>query len=660
MKRIEQVRIFFSILVVFSFLIIHPEILSAQTKEKILSSEFLDSEKKSAWEKSITTVENSTTSSNYDIVSVQCEWKLDPTVRYISGRVSFHFLPLLSGMNELRLDLTHLLGVDSIEYHGNNLSFQHLSNDFLLIHFSSMLPVNVMDSVSVFYQGEPGVSGFGSFETTQHSGAPILWTLSEPYGSKEWWPCHQDLNDKIDTLDIVVVTPSQYKVASNGLLLSETISGNEKTTHWHSTYPIAAYLVGVAVSNYSVYSDTVTLSNGQSMPIVGYIYPEDSAHVRTKLNNDRFLDVFLFFDSLFGTYPFSREKYGQTQFGWSGGMEHQTMSFIGNFDSYLVYHELAHQWFGDKVTCGSWEDIWLNEGFATYLQGFGKQHVSPIIWPSFLNGILNTITSKPDGSVFCSDTTEVSRIFDYRLSYCKGAYLVHMLRWVIGDSAFFAGIRNYLSDPSLVYSYATTDQLKTHLEQSSGTNLDYFFDQWYSGQGYPSYHLEWNQKDRQVEFTLDQTQSHSSVSFYKMPVPIQFAGDATDTVIVFQNDFSGQHYQVSLDYEVRNIFIDPEHWIISAENTVQSLLEKNSSFVSINVFPNPAGEDLSLLVSEPALSIHHVSILDRCGRKVKEVSPAIPLRQFRFSIADLANGMYVLEVETGQGISYVKFVKADS
>ncbi|HRH67640.1 MAG TPA: M1 family aminopeptidase, partial [Bacteroidia bacterium] len=576
-----------------------------------------------------------------------------------SGRVTTRFKPAGGPIHSIELDLSHLLTVDSVEFHGTVIPFQHTQSDILIINFPQALPDLMADSVTVAYHGVPGFTGFGSFEIDAHASGPIVWTLSEPYGSKEWWPCHQDLNDKIDTVDVLVTTPSVYRVAGNGILISEQITGNSKLTHWHSEYPTAAYLIGVAATNYAVFTDTVLLSDGTALPVVEYVYPEDSSRIRTRLIENRFLDVLLFFDSLLGKYPFSNEKYGHAQFGWGGGMEHQTMSFVGSFDPSLLAHELAHQWFGDKITCGSWQDIWLNEGFATYLQGLGRQRIAPEMWPSFLAGLSNTITSQPGGSVFCSDTSEVGRVFDYRLSYCKGAYLLHMLRWVLGDADFFSSVRNYLADPDLIYSYARTSNFKSHLENVSGKNLSSFFDQWFTGSGFPSYQLEWNQNSNGIELIIGQTQSDTSVSFFSMPVPVQFSGNGRDTILVFDHHYSGQVFRFALDFEVNNVFFDPERRILSAGNSVLSTLEKNSAAVSINIFPNPASSEISLIAAEPSLSIRRVKILDSCGKLVKEFLLNVPLRYLHFPVAEFSDGIYQLEITTGHGISYGKFIKSE-
>lgn len=642
-----------AVIAFFSF----PFSLFSQPASETDIQQFIDVEKKSASIHQLQVVSNFIPST-YDVTRARCEWNLDPEIRYISGSVMTEFRPVGNPLQQMDFDLSHLLTVDSVLYHGTLISFQHSSADHLTVNFASVLPVQQTDSLEIFYHGEPGVSGFGSFEIDEHHGAPILWTLSEPYGSKEWWPCHQDLNDKIDTLDVIVTSPSQDKVAGNGVLIDEYIIGTNRVTHWQSTYPIAAYLVGVSVSNYSIISDTLHLSDGTLLPVVNYVYPEDSARQHARIINDRFYDVLLYFDSLFGAYPFSKEKYGQTQFGWGGGMEHQTMSFIGNFDPSLLAHELAHQWFGDKITCGTWQDIWLNEGFATYLQGLGRKRIVPSTWASFLTGLSNTITSKPDGSVFCTDTTDVGRIFDYRLTYSKGAYVLHMLRWVLGDSVFYSSIRSYISDPALIYSYAKTDDLKRHLEFVSGKDLSDFFDQWFYGSGYPSYHLEWNQQNDLVDLTIGQTQSDTSVDFFQMPVPVEFSGLNEDTIIVFDHLYSGQTFSFNLNFEIKNIFFDPERWILSAENSVISTRQKNASEYPVLLFPNPAQNQVSVYFSEQGFPVLSARIIDATGRIVKKVNFDFPSSNVDFDISALSTGFYIVEVETFDRLTNLHFVKS--
>jgi len=348
--------------------------------------------------------------SNYDLKYHRMVFEINPEIDYIKGAVTSYFKPVVSGFNQMYFDFSNVLTIDSIMYHGITLSYTQAVGNVLQITLPNVLPQNILDSITVYYQGTPVASsnGFGSFIQSSHNNDSIIWTLSEPYGALEWWPCKQDLNDKIDSIDVIVTTPQKYRVASQGLLVGETQSGTNKIYHWKHRYPIAAYLISVAITNYAVYTNVAPLSTG-NLNILNYVFPEDSATAAGFTPS--IIPIIQLYDSLFGAYPFMNEKYGQAQFGWGGGMEHQTMSSVSNFSFSLMAHELAHQWFGDKVTCASWSEIWLNEGFATYLTGLSHKYLAPTYWQVWKEQVLNSIVSLPNGSVYNTDTTSVSRTF---------------------------------------------------------------------------------------------------------------------------------------------------------------------------------------------------------------------------------------------------------
>lgn len=373
---------------------------------------------------------------NYDLKYHRLEWRIDPRVYYIRGTVTSYFVPTEANFREINFELSRVLTVSNVKYRGQNVNFSLLNDDRLQISFPTPLPINQLDSISVTYEGAPPRTGFGSFSQTFHSNTPIIWTLSEPYGSKDWWPSKMDLSDKIDSIDVIVTTPRPNRVASNGLLVSEIQQDTFNRMHWKHRYPITAYLIAIGVTNYANYSDYVRLPNGDSLEVLNYVYPEQLNSIKPQtIRTVRSMELF---NNLFGTYPFAKEKYGHAQFGFGGGEEHQTMSFMGGWSHGLQAHELAHQWFGDKVTCGSWRDIWLNEGFATYLEGLTQEAgIGTIDFKSWLQGKINNVTSATGGSVWVDDTTSVNRIFNGRLSYDKGGMLLHMLRWKLGDANFF-------------------------------------------------------------------------------------------------------------------------------------------------------------------------------------------------------------------------------
>ncbi|MBX9853623.1 MAG: T9SS type A sorting domain-containing protein [Cytophagaceae bacterium] len=587
----------------------------------------------------------------YDIYYHRCEWLIDPAVNYIKGSVATHFKPTISSFSKMQFDLDTAFTIDSIRYHNTLLTWSKLPEDILQVNLPSVLPVNISDSVIIYYQGIPDAN-LTSFVQSEHNGTPIIWTLSEPYGAKDWWPCKQDLNDKIDSMDIIVTTPQVNRVASNGILLSEIVSGTDKIYHWKTKYRMAAYLVGIAVTNYVYYSDYVPLTAG-SIEVLNYVYPEDLASAQSQ--TPEIINIIQYYDSLTILYPFANEKYGHAQFGRTGGMEHQTMSFVSYFSRTLLAHECAHQWFGDHVTCGSWEDIWLNEGFATYFEGLYEERFYPANWYAWKQNKINNITSQPGGSVKCNDTTSVPRIFSSRLSYNKGAYLLHMLRWKLGDSVFFLSLKNYLNTPGIASNYARTTDLQAALETTSGQSLTDFFNQWYYNEGYPSYQVIWEQNGNTLNVIINQAQSHPSVTFFKMPVPVKFVGATKDTLLVFDHTFSGENFTATIDFPIMSAQFDPELRILSKNNSVMEFTQPDILKDEVMIYPNPFSGDLSILYSLKNSNEFTVEIIDATGRAVLSQVQKLNSGNTPTALptAFLSSGFYVLKI-TGKDFKHVQ------
>jgi aminopeptidase N len=596
---------------------------------------------------------------NYDVTYHKLEFTVDPASYFITGQVTTTYTAL-ENMSSITFDMANELEVTSVTKNGMPLLCSESGNNELTITLPSPQLIGTSATVKINYSGMPPVNGFASFASQTHNGTPVLWTLSEPYGARDWWPCKQDLNDKINTIDVYITAPSQYVSVSNGVEPEAPVTiGTQKTTHFRHNYPIPAYLICMAVTNYDVYTQLPSAATPSvTYPIVNYIYPEtNSLAVQNQLaQTPLILD---YFSTLFEMYPYSNEKYGHAQFGWGGGMEHTTVSFMQNFSRGLIAHEMAHQWFGDKITCGTWKDIWLNEGFATYLASLVIEHFDVPINPlAFINekaSMITNITSSLNGAVYLTDAQalDVNRIFSSRLSYNKGAMVLNMLRFKLSDAIFFQGIKNYLADVNLAYKYAITANLQTHLEAVYGSSLTEFFNDWVYNQGYPIYNITvQNVAAAQAKITVNQTTTDNSVPFFEMPVPIRLTGAGGASLdVVVNNTFNGQDFTVSVPFTVTGVLFDPKKDVISKSSTA-TLETFNFNFdQSIQIYPNPSSKTLSIDFPE-GIEIESAVFYSVLGQKIMETKS-----QKTWDISSFSSGIHFLTIQTNKGTKQFKFIK---
>lgn len=590
---------------------------------------------------------------NYDLKYHRLEFTVDPAQAFISGKVTSYFVAKET-MSTITFELVDNMTVSQVTQRGTPLSFTQNSDDEVVIDLPQAQAQGVLDSLSVSYSGNPVSSGFGSFETDTHNGDPVMWTLSEPFGAKAWWPCKQDLNDKIDMIDVFITTPrfnpsnEEYVAVANGLEIGQTIDGNNKTTHYRHQYPIPAYLIAIAVTNYTVYSHTVD-NDGNPFEIINYIYPEDLSYAQSRTPIT--VDILNLYAALFEPYPYANEKYGHAQFGWGGGMEHTTVSFMGSLGRGLIAHELAHQWFGDKVTCGSWQDIWLNEGFATYLAAMVIENFDgEPAFKSWRQDKVYSIANYPDGSVYvpAQDTTSVNRIFSSRLTYNKGAMVLHMLRRKLGDAVFFQGLKDYLSDPALSYGYAKTPDLIRNMEAAAGgEDLSEFFNDWIYGEGYPRYTVTWNQVEgpSSINVTISQTQSHSSVSFFEAPVPLRLIGTQGETLdLVLDNTTNNQAFHPAVGFTVQSVQFDPDFHLISRNNNVVLGTDDFLLDQQLVLYPNPSA-GLVTFEKPTFLTIEKIKIYNALGQLLSTEKDSETVDISKFS-----KGILFFQIETSEGI----------
>ena len=591
---------------------------------------------------------------NYDITYHELRFTVDPTENFIIGKVTSTF-KALAAMNSVTFDLSYELSVSSVKLSGSSLTFVQNTTNELVITLPSTLASGNSLTLVIDYFGSPPTEQ-EAFTQTYHNGTPIIFTLSEPFGASDWWPCKQDLKDKVDSIDVYITCPAPYTSVSNGKLISTVTTAGNTTRHFKHNYPIPAYLISLNVSNYVSYDFQAGLGTAERpfFPILNYLYPEgNTPAVRAAI--DKTTPIMNVFEEKFGLYPYRNEQYGHVQFSWGGGMEHTTMSSMGGWSRGLIAHELGHQWFGNKITCGTWKDIWLNEGLTEYTAGIVVEELDGaapfVLWK---NNKINNITSQLGGAVYLTDAQaeDSNRIFSSRLSYDKGSMVTHMLRWVMGDANFFQGLRNYLNDPNLAFGYALTGDLKSHLETVHGTSLDGFFDDWIYKQGYPTYTITVkNWGTGQAKITVGQTQSHPSVTFFEMPLQIRLTGaGAASYDVVVNNTSNNQEFIVSVPFVVTGVTFDPNKHIISKSNTATLANDSFELAQTISVYPNPVNDQLHIMMPS-TLQLEKIEIYNTLGQLVAEKNSN------DFSVSELAAGLHVLKISTSEGVIHKNFIK---
>lgn len=587
---------------------------------------------------------------NYDLQYQRMDVTLNPAVATISGSVTSHFKPS-QNISSIYFDLVNSLTVSQVQYHGTNLNFQQLATKEVKIDFPSALQANVLDSLTIHYSGTPPTTN-AAFTSGTQGGTPVLATLNEPYGAQDWFPTKQSLNDKIERFDFKITTPSQYSVASNGKLMSETIIGGQKLTFWRTMYPMAAYLAALSITNFVKLTDTM---GNPPFPFINYVYPSTAADATSMANIDWTKQIMNTFETYFGPYPFRNEKYGHMQFMYGGGMEHQTMSSMGGWSKGLIAHELAHQWFGDKVTCGAWNDIWLNEGFATFGEHVANEKLimSNADFMNYLAGQKDFVTSAAGGSTYVADAnlSNINTIFNSRLSYSKGGYIVRMIKWILGETIFYQALKDYHARPNLAYSYVRTADLNASLLQSTGKDFTEFFNDWVYGQGYPTYDIRWKQSANQIIFKASQTQSHASVSFFEMPLPIKVNGTGGEVAyFALDNTSNNQYFTQTVTFPVASVQFNYEYQMLERNSTVtqdNTLSTASVDLENFALYPNPAKNELYVKgIDRPTdYTIHTAD-----GRLVRKSTyqPNKPI-----NITELVPGTYIFSIKD----KTVKFIK---
>jgi len=546
---------------------------------------------------------------NIDVTYYNIALRITTSHQYLRGDVMMKALSRQNGVNQITLDLMQSMTIDSVKAGGVSTGFSQHSSTFDVTLDRSYATGELM-TVEIFYEGVPGSSGFGSFEFSSHSSTPWVWSLSEPYGAKDWWPCKDHPSDKADSTDMRVTCDTAFKVGSNGRLVLITDNGDgTHTYHWHEGHPISTYLVSVAITNYATFSNWFKYTSTDSMQILNYVLPEHLSDAQSGL--PLVVGELQIYSNLFGLYPFIDEKYGHSEFGWGGGMEHQTMTSLDGFGDWLTAHELAHQWFGDMITCRTWPDIWLNEGFATFCELVYEEHKYGE--GNYWGGISSDMYSakQATASLYVSDSSNVGTLFDWNRVYAKGAVVLHMLRHVLGDSTFFHSMYNYAHNPALRFGTAGTADFQAACESTSGKSLSYFFNEWVYGTRYPTYSYTWSAQPHSglntIKITLGQSTGTLNPSFFSMPIDFKVVSASWDTTVTVYNDSLTQIFSFDVSHTPVSVQLDPQGWILKEVPIAFSVSTPAIDFGTVDV--GLSTTDSVIVTNQGSMSISISSVV---------------------------------------------------
>jgi aminopeptidase N len=588
----------------------------------------------------------------YDVHFYSLNLNMTNTSSYLSGTAEIH-AKANTNLDSALFELYPSMIISEVRVNGLVVNFSRLGT-------AVKAPINASQNenfrLEIDYSGNPPTAqtnplgGSGMTAGTSPSwGNKVVWSLSEPFSAYEWFPCKQSLRDKADSSFVAVTVPDTCKAGSNGVLINTVPLGNGFTRYeWKNKHAIDYYLISVAVAKYieySFYANPVGAPN--PILIQNFIYdnPQTFIYFEDEINETG--DFIELFYDLYGPYPFEDQKYGHCMAPIGGGMEHQTMTTQGSFSKGLTAHELAHQWWGNSVTCASWSDIFINEGFASYSEYVMLENLYPAEKVQHMLDVHDNVLSQTGGSVWFSDTLNENRIFNGRLSYDKGSGIIHSIRYLMNnDSLFFAGLREFQID--FKDSVARGIDFRNKMQEISGINYTPFFEQWYFGEGYPTYSIRWKQIGQDLLLELNHTASKPSVTpTFTNPIDLRFIRQGmSDTLIRFDVVSNSQQFYIS-DFGTLSstITVDPQNWIINnigtiiQDNSLVNLNEVNENTTALTIVPNP-NNGIFTIGNQQANC--WLSVFNMQGKNILNKQLA---QNELIDLQDFGKGTYLLEIK---------------
>ena len=602
---------------------------------------------------------------DYDVKFYYLDIEVDNSSIYITGEVTIMAEVVAAELDTFAVEFLSVMTIDEVIYNANSLTANH-TNDEAFIILPETLTQGELFSVNIKYHGTPPTGGFfAGVSNGSASGKNITWTLSEPFAARSWFPVKQVLEDKADSAWIFITTSENNMAGSNGLLTNVTPMPNNKLRYeWKTNYPIDFYLISFAVSEYqeyNIYAHPEEM-NGDSVLIQNFIY--DSPGYLNQWQDDTnltadFIDVF---SELYSLYPFHEEKYGHCTAPLGGGMEHQTMTTIDNFEFWLVSHELGHMWFGDNITCATWSDIWINEGFATYSTYLAYEYLSPGGAAGYMNNLHSSVLSQPGGSTYIPPEEiyyeNVGRIFDWNLSYAKGAAILHMIRFELQDDDLFFLVLHEYTD-MYADSVATGLDFMNVLNYVSDIDFTDFFDQWYFGEGYPIYSIVWSQNEGGMNMQVTQTTSMPSVTplFTNLMAYKFHFYEGGDTTVYFKQTDNLTNFTLPITEEIGLIQIDPDNWVVNQTGSIVTNVEEHNGPLSFEYSPNPAFDKLNISFVNTSTKEREIGIYNLAGKELRFVKTTE--NYLTFDISNLPAAAYLIQVSDDFNKMSKKFIKLD-
>ena len=507
-----------------------------------------------------------------DTRHVKLELTLDVKNRRLRGTASHIMSPINDGLTRVELDAVELQ-VSSVRLSdGTPLEYSH-ENGRLGIELGSPLSAGEEFTLRIDYQGAPRRGLYFNAPDDGYPDKPVqVWTQGEDEDSRYWFPCHDFPNERF-TSEIIVTVPVSWTAVSNGRLASVKEDGDTRTFHWSQDLPHPAYLVSLVAGEYTEISD-----EWNGVPVLYYSPPGREEDTRRAFGKTP--KVLQFFAEKIGV-PYPWAKYSQVTVAdfIFGGMEntsattmtehllHDERAHLDFSTDSIVAHELAHQWWGDLLTCRDWSHGWLNEGFATYFDLLFKEHdlgVDEFRYAVYIDAdsYLQEDTRRYRRPIVSNVYNQPVDLFDRHL-YEKGGLVLHMLRFVLGDKLFWKAMRHYCVKHQ--GGSVTTEDLQRAIEEATGRNVDWFFHQWVYMGGHPNLKVgyEWEEEGKRARITVSQTQTTDELTpLFRMPVEVAFVtpeGKESLRLDITQKEHT---FHVPLKGKPEMVQFDPGYWCL--------------------------------------------------------------------------------------------------